>query len=359
MNDGKRNITSLRSQQEGICATYTYGTFGQKLEETREIAKTNPFRYSSEYHDDDLGLIYYNYRHYNPKDGRWLSPDPKQEEGGVNLYAFCTNNPTSRIDNLGLDSAGAYITGISAHWGNIVRENQPWAKVCYKYYKKANYMGDISEFFIWSELANATKLNYEERDRWVKIYIPTPTPGMLFKVPNTFVIYIANFENHWEESESGIMMYGRKKMEKIKNYFESKNVKIVIHENVLDSSLFKELWKTEGILGIGFIGHGICDKATGEYFAYAAGGANNSNGYVFIPEIDLLYRNSNLYHLSFVAALICGAKEMNWSKFVSQDGSFLGYSGAHRAIYEDWYDMKSAHDFMLQFKVSLFFAPLL
>jgi len=26
--------------------------------------------------DDELGLIYYNYRHLNPRDGRWISRDP-------------------------------------------------------------------------------------------------------------------------------------------------------------------------------------------------------------------------------------------------------------------------------------------
>ena len=33
-------------------------------------------RFSSEYMDDELGLIYYNYRHLNPRDGRWISRDP-------------------------------------------------------------------------------------------------------------------------------------------------------------------------------------------------------------------------------------------------------------------------------------------
>jgi hypothetical protein len=62
---------------------------------TRPLFTTdNPFRFpspnglghifSSEYHDDTLGLVYYreqertfhgHYRHYNPIDGRWVSSD--------------------------------------------------------------------------------------------------------------------------------------------------------------------------------------------------------------------------------------------------------------------------------------------
>ena len=30
------------------------------------VAATNPFRFSSEYAVDALGLVYYNYRHYEP-----------------------------------------------------------------------------------------------------------------------------------------------------------------------------------------------------------------------------------------------------------------------------------------------------
>ena len=40
------------------------------------MAEENKFRLSCEYMDDELGLIYYNYRHLNPRDGRWISRDP-------------------------------------------------------------------------------------------------------------------------------------------------------------------------------------------------------------------------------------------------------------------------------------------
>ena len=35
---------------------------------------------------------------YNPSNGRWLSRDPIEEAGGLNLYVFCLNTPTSAVD---------------------------------------------------------------------------------------------------------------------------------------------------------------------------------------------------------------------------------------------------------------------
>jgi RHS repeat-associated protein len=65
------------------------------------MAKANPFRWSTKYCDEETGLVYYGHRFYNPTLGRWLNRDPKQEEGGVNLYAFCGNNPINGFDALG------------------------------------------------------------------------------------------------------------------------------------------------------------------------------------------------------------------------------------------------------------------
>jgi RHS repeat-associated protein len=44
----------------------------------------------------------YQYRHYDPKTGRWPSRDPIGERGGVNLYGFVGNDGVNRWDYLGL-----------------------------------------------------------------------------------------------------------------------------------------------------------------------------------------------------------------------------------------------------------------
>ena len=73
---------------------------------TRELRRSrlveiNPLRFSSEYYDDETGLVYYNYRYYSPKFGRWIKRDPIEEEGGENLYSNKNTTPNV-IDNLGL-----------------------------------------------------------------------------------------------------------------------------------------------------------------------------------------------------------------------------------------------------------------
>ena len=50
-------------------------------------------QWSSEMNDEELALVYYNYRYYNPADGRWINRDPIAEEGGWNLYGFVKNSP--------------------------------------------------------------------------------------------------------------------------------------------------------------------------------------------------------------------------------------------------------------------------
>ncbi len=63
---------------------------------------SQPIQWSSEYADTDLALVYYNYRHYNPLDGRWCGRDPKGTENGANLYIYTGSNPLGRLDVKGL-----------------------------------------------------------------------------------------------------------------------------------------------------------------------------------------------------------------------------------------------------------------
>lgn len=62
------------------------------------------FLYHGEYIDNESGLYNYGYRYYDAQLGRWLSRDPIVEKGGLNLYEFCKNRPTVRVDFVGLNS---------------------------------------------------------------------------------------------------------------------------------------------------------------------------------------------------------------------------------------------------------------
>lgn len=43
------------------------------------------------------------YGFYDPSTGRFLSRDPSGESGGLNLYAYCNNDPVNNIEYLGLE----------------------------------------------------------------------------------------------------------------------------------------------------------------------------------------------------------------------------------------------------------------
>ena len=92
--DLPKNVTEIFSNIGGIRTAYTYTPYGQ---ESSTGNVTQPIRWSSEYNDTELGMVYYNYRHYNPLDGRWISRDYMEQS---NLYIF----PQVGIDYLGLDN---------------------------------------------------------------------------------------------------------------------------------------------------------------------------------------------------------------------------------------------------------------
>ena len=102
--DANKNVTELTDCEGAVVAHYEYSPFGMVTKLSGDYAATNPFRFSSEYYDSETGLVYYNYRYYDPQLGRWLSRDPIEEDGGWNLYEMSWNSIINLWDNLGLDS---------------------------------------------------------------------------------------------------------------------------------------------------------------------------------------------------------------------------------------------------------------
>ena len=72
------------------------------------MTKANPFRFSTQYQDDETDLLMYPNRPYSASQGRFLRKDSLQEQGGMNVYAFVANNPLSSIDILGLWNANVH-----------------------------------------------------------------------------------------------------------------------------------------------------------------------------------------------------------------------------------------------------------
>ena len=97
--DLTKNVMELYKSNGTIANSYSYAPFG---EVTQRGNITNPLQWSSEAYDAELGMVYYNFRFYNPVDGRWTSRDPIGElDGGVNLYIIAANSILNDCDILG------------------------------------------------------------------------------------------------------------------------------------------------------------------------------------------------------------------------------------------------------------------
>ncbi|MGE0269234.1 MAG: RHS repeat domain-containing protein [Candidatus Omnitrophota bacterium] len=102
MYDGNGNVGQLVDVSDGsIDAQYEYDPYGNAIIATGILANSNPYRFSTKYLDSEYGLYYYGYRYNEPATGRWLSRDPIEEDGGINLYGFVMNSPIIHYDVLG------------------------------------------------------------------------------------------------------------------------------------------------------------------------------------------------------------------------------------------------------------------
>jgi len=100
--DVNGNVSEVFNAAGSVVAHYEYSPFGEVIWSSGSYADANPYRFSTKYFDQETELYYYGYRYYDPATGKWLSKDPLQEEGGVNLTAFAGNSGINTVDLLGL-----------------------------------------------------------------------------------------------------------------------------------------------------------------------------------------------------------------------------------------------------------------
>ncbi len=78
-----------------------YEAFG-KAEVDPAPTIQNNLRFPGQYYDSETGLHYNYHRYYDPKTGRYLTPDPIGLAGGINLFPYVNNNATNYGDAIGL-----------------------------------------------------------------------------------------------------------------------------------------------------------------------------------------------------------------------------------------------------------------
>ena len=104
----------------GKVAEYVYDAWGNctVAYSSNDIAEINPIRYRGYYYDTDSKLYYLITRYYDPETGRFISPDgieylAPEQLNGLNLYAYCNNNPVMNVDPDGTFALGAFLIGLA------------------------------------------------------------------------------------------------------------------------------------------------------------------------------------------------------------------------------------------------------
>ena len=117
MYNAQGDVIGVTDVDSNVVALYTYDSWGKPLAitdangndvsgNTSHIANINPLRYRGYYWDSETGLFYVNSRYYDPETGRFINADNQVQTSGtdmtgMNLFAYCGNNPANRIDPTG------------------------------------------------------------------------------------------------------------------------------------------------------------------------------------------------------------------------------------------------------------------
>ncbi len=97
-SDELGSITHITDEAGNVCNHYEYDAFGDFI--VREETVDNRFGFTGEQYDPVAGLYYLRARFYNPVIGRFIQEDTYYGDG-LNLYAYCGNNPVRYVDPSG------------------------------------------------------------------------------------------------------------------------------------------------------------------------------------------------------------------------------------------------------------------
>ncbi len=102
--DAIGSTMAITDQSENIVNQYAYSPYGRDLGKAE--TRPQPFTYVGQHGvmAEQNDHYYMRARYYDADTGRFISEDPIGFEGGINLYAYASNNPVMFIDPLGLCS---------------------------------------------------------------------------------------------------------------------------------------------------------------------------------------------------------------------------------------------------------------
>ena len=96
--DEQLSTAFITDKNNNVQNRYQYDAFGNMLDSIEQLS--NSVLYTGQQYDDLTGQYYLRARYYNPVLGRFVQEDEYQGDG-LNLYAYCNNNPVMYYDPSG------------------------------------------------------------------------------------------------------------------------------------------------------------------------------------------------------------------------------------------------------------------
>jgi len=123
--DALGNVAQRTDATGNVVSADQYDAWGNLISGDDE---QDPYGYNGRfgyYTDHETNLILCTLRYYDPEAGRWLNQDPIGYAGGLNVYAYCNNDPIDKIDPLGLSpywdsSPSKYLSGFPQWYHNHI-----------------------------------------------------------------------------------------------------------------------------------------------------------------------------------------------------------------------------------------------
>jgi RHS repeat-associated protein len=108
------SVAALTDSGGSVVERYRYDPYGKVtiLAANGTTVRTassygNPWMFTGRRSDAETGLMHYRARYYSTELGRFLSRDPIQYKGGMNLYEYANGKSTTKVDPLGLESGSS------------------------------------------------------------------------------------------------------------------------------------------------------------------------------------------------------------------------------------------------------------
>ena len=95
--DRAGTVLAMTDIQGAVVWKADYAAYGEAKIEIETVRQ--PLRLLGQYHDVETGLHHNLFRYYDPRLGRYLTPDPIRYAGGsTNLYLYANNDPINQCD---------------------------------------------------------------------------------------------------------------------------------------------------------------------------------------------------------------------------------------------------------------------